>query len=256
MHILNKTLFSSVRLLAVDLDGTLLPRSKQVTSRALRALEACRRRGILLAVVTGRAERSAVSYLEELQPDAAVLSYGAQIMIRGKTVYRRYISADTANRILRRAEGAHCLRCQTEDGVRYIRGREEANCLPLEGHGPFSLRMDHICAWDLPEETARQIAREERCSLSQLIGSRWCNFAPYGCNKGTGTRRAFAALGLEPGTGLAFGNEDCDLGFFRVCGIGVATRNSDEATLAGADFVTESCEEDGVAAFLERYILD
>ena len=68
-------------------------------------------------------------------------------------------------------------------------------------------------------------------------------------------RRVFQALGLTAGMGLAVGDEDCDLGFFRVCGTGVAMKNGDEATRARADYVAGSCGEDGVAAFLEQYIL-
>ena len=246
---------SAVRLLAFDLDGTLLPRDKRLTERTLRALNACREKGLLLVLDTGRAEQAARAYLDALRPDAAVLSYGGHVIVQGRTVFRRFMSPEVAGRVMRRVKEARCLRCQTEDGLRYTWGREENGCLPLDRDAPVARRVDHICAWDLPEELARKIAREEGCSLSQLCASRWCNFSPYGCNKGSGTRRVFKALGLSCGTGVGFGDEDCDLGFFRVCGMGVAMANGDEATRTQADFVTESCEEDGVAAFLERYIL-
>ncbi|MBR6186330.1 MAG: HAD family phosphatase [Clostridia bacterium] len=247
--------FSAVRLLAFDLDGTLLPPDKRLTERTLRALDACRERGLLLAFATGRTELGAKAYLDAVRPDAAVLSYGSHVIVRGRTVFRRFLSPKVATRVMRRAKDASSLRCQTEDGVRLTCGREEIGCLPLDRDAPITRRVDYLSAWDLPQEQARLIAREERCCLSQLCASRWCNFNPYGCSKGSGMRRAFEALGLPFGAGLAFGDEDCDLAFFRVCGMGVAMANGDEATRAKADFIAESCGEDGVAAFLERYIL-
>ena len=243
------------RLIALDLDGTLLPRDKRLTERTLRALNACRERGLLLAFVTGRTELTAKPYLDAVRPDAAVLNYGSHVIARGCTVFRRFLRPETATRVMTRAKDAACLRCQTEDGLRYTDGREEPGCLPLDRNAPFTRRVDYISAWDLPEETARRIAREEKCGLGQLCESRWCCFNPCGCHKGSGMRRAFEALGLPPGAGLGFGDEDCDLQFFRVCGAGVAMANGDEITRAKADFVTEGCGEDGVAAFLERYIL-
>ena len=245
-----------IRLIAMDLDGTLLPRNKVITDRTLKTLEACRQMGYLLAFATGRTKETAGEYLEAVRPDAAVLSYGAHVIAGSRTVFRRYISPAVANRILTMASGAECLRYQDEDGRRFTDGREENGCLPLDRNRPVTKRLDHICAWDLPADLAAASAREAGCSLSQVCGSLWCNFSAYGCTKASGMRRAFKALGLAPGTGIAFGDEDCDIGFFRVCGTGIAMANSDRATLAAARYITKSCEEDGVAAFLEEYILN
>ena len=244
------------RIIVMDLDGTLLPRSKVIAPHTLKVLSACREKGYLLAFATGRTFETAKTYLDAVRPDAAVLSYGAHVIVNGSTVLRRFISPAVADRILRLAAGARCLRLQDETGRRYTCGREEEGCLPLRADMPVTKRLDHICAWDLPEERARAIARDTRCSLSQVCASLWCNFSAYGCTKASGMRRAFAALGLSPGEGIAFGDEDCDIGFFDVCGTGVAMANSDERTLAAADHIAGSCEEDGVAAFLERYILN
>ena len=244
------------RVIAMDLDGTLLPKSKVITGHTLSVLRACREKGCLLVFATGRTYETAKTYLDAVEPDAAVLSYGAHVIVNGGTVFRRFMSPAVANRVLRLAADAECLRLQDETGQRYTCGREEAGCLPLRPDIPVTKRIDHICAWKLPEERASSIARDTRCSLSQVCGPLWCNFSAYGCTKASGTRRAFGALGLAPGTGIAFGDEDCDIGFFNICGTGVAMANSDERTLAAARYMTGSCDEDGVAAFLERTYLN
>lgn len=242
------------RIIAVDLDGTILTRDKQVSARTLNALKSCQRQGILLAFVTGRAYARAKRYMESIRPDAAVLSYGAHVMVGGETIYRRYISARVGNRILQEVKNAEYIRYQTECGECFT-DRNEENCLPLDRDAVIKQRLDHLCVWGLPAPRAISVSREIRCSLTQLCGSDWCNFAAYGCSKEQGFRRLMNHLGVPEGSGIGFGDEDCDIGFFRACGTGVAMRNGDQATKKAADYVTESNEKDGVALFLEKHIL-
>lgn len=241
--------------IAVDLDGTILTRDKHITQRTLNALKSCQRQGILLAFVTGRTYAGARKFIEIIKPDAAVLSYGAHVMAGDATIYRRYISARVGSKLLRKVKNAEYIRFQSENGECFT-DRDEDNCLPLDRNAVIKQRLDHLCAWGLPAEQAITISRQIRCSLTQLCASDWCNFAAYGCNKESGFRRLLTYLKLPAGRGIAFGDEDCDIGFFKVCGTGVAMKNGDRATKTAADHVTESNEEDGVAVFLERNILE
>ena len=162
---------ADLRLIAVDLDGTLLNREKDISPRTLRALEACRSRGILLAFVTGRSEASARPYLEQLRPDAAALAYGAHILLRGDTVYRRCMAPETATKVLRGAGEASRLRCQPPDGPFYQTDPGPGQQL-LDRNAPILSRAEHLCAWDLPQKTARALAAEVGCTLSQAVGDR------------------------------------------------------------------------------------
>ena len=245
---------ADIRLIAVDLDGTLLTPDKRVTERTVRALNACREQGVLLVFNTGRTLEGCMEYMRLLSPDAAVLNYGAHVLVRGQTVFRRFMTATTAARVLRGIGEARKIRFQTDRDLRYSDDPLDG-CLPFDRSDDVPGRVSYLCAWDLPEETARFVARETGCCLSQLVGSRWCNFSPRGCGKESGMKRVFRALGLPPGCGLGFGDENCDLGFFRVCGTGVAMADADAETLAAASFRTDGCGEDGVAAFLEEYLL-
>ncbi len=243
-----------IRLIVTDLDGTALNKTRGLTGRTLSALERCRRRGIKIAFATGRSLVAAREFLDRVRPDAAVLSYGAHVMIGGETFFRRYMSPKTANRVLRGVENAGKVRCQLEDGRQYM-DPPSGDCLPLDRRAVLTARADHICAWGLGIGPARALARSAGCSLSQLCGPDWCNFSPYGCNKGRGTRLMMEALGIRTGEALAFGDEDCDIAVFAACGTGVCTANGDEATRRAADFLTESCDRDGVALFLEQNLL-
>lgn len=245
---------ADVRLIAVDLDGTLLTREKTISPRTLEAVEACRRRGILLAFATGRSQLHAAAYLKQLRPDAAVLAYGAQVMIGGETVFRRCMMPAVATKVLRGVGMAAKIRYQLPDGTCYLT-EPDGESLPLDRKAPIDGRVEHLCAWDVPAKTAAELARSAGCSLSQVVGDRWCNFSARGVNKGAGMRRLMRALGLQPGQAVAFGDESCDIDFFRACGFGVAMDNADPQTLAAADARTGSNDRDGIADFLENWVL-
>ena len=62
-------------------------------------------------------------------------------------------------------------------------------------------------------------------------------------------------LGLEASQVLAMGDGGSDLPLLQAAGIGVAMANATEGVKAAADFVTTSCDEDGVAVALEKFVL-
>ena len=61
--------------------------------------------------------------------------------------------------------------------------------------------------------------------------------------------------GISPDRIAAFGDDEGDLEMLQVCGVGVAMGNALPYVKAGAAYVTKSNEEDGVAWFIDRYIL-
>lgn len=247
--------FSAVRLIAMDLDGTLLNKEKTISPRTFRALEECRKRGIYLAFVTGRSRAAAKRYEDMLQPDGAVFSYGAQVMLGDATIARRHMSPRVASRVLAGAKAAAKIRYQVKEGSYYSSVPMEG-CQPMADQCQVFTPVESISLWDFPEKDARALAKESGCSLTQMVGNRWCNFSARGAGKGPGMGRLMKALGLEKGQALAFGDESCDVDFFRVCGIGVAMKNGDDFTRAHADYETVNNDCDGIAVFLEKYLLN
>ena len=75
------------------------------------------------------------------------------------------------------------------------------------------------------------------------------------CRLLRGLLGALEHLGIDPEETLAMGDEGSDLPLLRAAGIAVAMENASEIVKAAADFVTASCDEDGVALALEKYIL-
>jgi hypothetical protein len=79
---------------------------------------------------------------------------------------------------------------------------------------------------------------------------------PAATSKGSGLRHLLGLLGLEPRECMVFGDWHNDLHMFAVGGVNVAMANAIEEVKAAAHIVLErTCEEDGVACFLEQEFL-
>ena len=75
---------------------------------------------------------------------------------------------------------------------------------------------------------------------------------PAAVNKGEGLRRACAAIGIDPGEAVAFGDSENDIPMLRAAGMGIAMGNADGDVRSAADRVTLSNNENGIAAALEQ----
>jgi hydroxymethylpyrimidine pyrophosphatase-like HAD family hydrolase len=77
-----------------------------------------------------------------------------------------------------------------------------------------------------------------------------------GVSKGEGLKFAMKQRGLKAEEVIALGNEENDLPMFNAVGFSAAPTNSRETVRSAADLVIGSNEEDGVAAFLEEFLLN
>ena len=105
------------------------------------------------------------------------------------------------------------------------------------------------------EEWARMIAESCDCSMTNFSGEIWRRFAAKNSDKKTALKRLTEHLGIEMNDVFAFGDDQNDLGMLKMAGTAVAVDNAIADVKAVADYVTDSNDEDGVARFIEQYIL-
>src|SRR5262245_19538986 len=78
--------FMAIRLLALDLDGTLLNHRGQISERNRRAIDAARERGVCVAAVTGRRFRDSRPVALELGLDAPVIAHNGALTKHARTL--------------------------------------------------------------------------------------------------------------------------------------------------------------------------
>nr|WP_202487662.1 HAD family hydrolase [Streptomyces sp. SID8354] len=258
------------KLIATDLDGTLLRHDESVSARTRRALAAATAAGAAHIVVTGRAVPWTRHILDALDYQGlAVCGQGAQVYHAGE---RRLLTSVTLDRQL---AGLALSKIEAEVGPLHLAASRDGlagEVLVGPGYqvqeGPLpSLPIDDPDElWSAPLNKVYlqhptldddELARAAHQVAGDLVGvvvagPRIVELLPLGLTKATGLSLAARRLGITAKETLAFGDMPNDLPMFGWAAHGVAMANAHEDLKAVADEITTSNEDDGVAVVLER----
>ena len=271
------------RLLALDIDGTLLSSARVVSERTRRAVLAARARGVGLVLVTGRRHPSARRVAEDLGGGVPlVLHNGALIISDGEVLRCVPLAREAARTAIRlgRSHGAdpvvHCGRMG--EGRLLVQGVSESNTLLAyyleRSHPDVSIVRD--LEEDLPEEPIEVMfggAIDEMDALRPVLAAGLGDAARVEptfypsrrvglldvLDRGVDKAEALAFLqerwGLGPSDVLAIGDNWNDREMLKRAGLGLVMGNADAAMLALGLPVLPTNDEDGVAYAIERYVL-
>ncbi|MFD5651558.1 HAD family hydrolase [Streptomyces sp. NPDC127039] len=257
------------RLIATDLDGTLLRGDDTVSRRTRDALAAATAAGAAHIVVTGRAVPWTRHILADLGYEGlAVCGQGAQVYHAGE---HRLLTSVTLDRQL---AGVALAKIEAETGPLYLaasRDGLEGDVLVGPGYAvggdlpavPFTDASDlwsaplnkiYIQHPTLSDDELADTARRAAGGFVTVVmaGAGVVELLPLGLSKATGLSLAARRLGLKAADTIAFGDMPNDVPMFGWAARGVAMANAHEELKAAADEVTSSNDEDGIAVVLER----
>jgi Cof subfamily protein (haloacid dehalogenase superfamily) len=258
-----------VRLVASDLDGTLLVSEQTVSERTRAALAAAREAGITVVLVTGRQPRSLGPIAERIGVGGiAICANGALIwdLDTGTMVDSAPLAAEAATRLvhaLREAVPGVLLAVELEEGF----GREpgwaedsspverarEADALELIT-GPVIKLLARHPSLPFAEFSERASLAVGDDAVATWAGLRLVEISAAGVTKAFALERLCQRLGIEASEVVAVGDMPNDLAMLRWAGTAVAVANATQEVLEAADEVTASNVEDGVAQLLERIL--
>ncbi|MCH0538838.1 HAD family hydrolase [Streptomyces sp. MUM 203J] len=260
------------RLVATDLDGTLLRPDGSVSQRTRDALIAATEAGSAHIVVTGRAVPWTRQILEDLDYQGlAVCGQGAQVYHAGE---RRLLTSLTLDRQL---AGLALSKLEAEVGpLALAAGRDGLDGDVLVGPGyqvhdgplPYVPYRDPAEVWaaplnklyiqhpELDDDTLTAVARETVGGLVDVVmaGPGVVELLPLGLSKATGLSLAARRLGVKAGDTIAFGDMPNDIPMFAWARHGVAMANAHDELKAVAHEVTASNDADGIAVVLEQLL--
>ncbi|WP_351230646.1 HAD family hydrolase [Streptomyces sp. NPDC002133] len=260
------------RLIATDLDGTLLRSDETVSQRTRDALAAATAAGAAHIVVTGRSVAWTRHILDDLGYEGlAVCGQGAQVYHAGE---HKLLTSVTLDRQLAglalaklEAEVGPLALAASRDGLHgeVVVGpgyRVQESPLPVV---PFDdpaellsapLNKVYVQHPSLDDDALTAVARETVGGLVDVVmaGPGIVEILPLGLSKATGLSLAARRLGVKSTQTIAFGDMPNDIPMFAWSAHGVAMANAHDDLKAVAQEITASNEHDGIAVVLEELL--
>ncbi|GIE80826.1 hydrolase [Actinoplanes philippinensis] len=261
------------KLIATDLDGTLVRSDDTVSAYTHQVLDRVRAAGIRIVAATGRGPRLTSLTRNDIRvADFLVLAQGGWVLDLEDSRYLR--QARLPGRALGDALGAlesvagplsvmfealehddSPLWGDYDPTWRYpvtVESKTRAECLSGEVikafARSFALDVDTLL------ELAHRVVPPDLATVTQA-GLDYVEICPAGVDKGTGLSVVAESVGVDPSDVLVFGDMPNDLPMFAWAGWGrVAVANAHPTLLAVADDVTLANDEDGVAVYLDRLL--
>lgn len=276
-----------IKLVALDLDGTLFDNSSRISERNLTAIRSITDKGIHVVISTGRPfEGIPFDQIKGTGINYAITANGSGIyeISTGKCLYENAMDEELVTPILNflLTRDIHMDAFIGGKGYTPVQCVETAQKLIV----PSSIknyiittrtRLDNILQFIhenqlkvqkmtlnfypaadgtlIDRETVRKFLVSNPSITTVCGGYNNLEFTRADANKGVGLRKLAEILGVNPDATMAIGDTENDLAIIEAAGIGVAMGNATDAVKARADYVTTTNTKDGVAAAIEHFIL-
>lgn len=270
---------SNIKVLALDLDGTLTNDQKQITPRTRAALAAAMEQGVTIVLASGRPTAGVLPVARELElPDrgGCILSYNGGAIVdckSGETLYQKRLPAQIIPELCAFAAGQDvAIVTYNREGVVTERPQDPwaaregfTNKLPMIGVEDLAAYVDYpVSKMLLTLDPARM---DQVCAAGQkqfagridLYPSSpfFLEAVPLGVAKDVSLEALLTRMGLTRDNLMACGDGLNDRSMLAYAGVGVAMRNAEDPVKAVADYVTQADNNhDGVAEAVEKFILN
>ena len=271
------------KLICMDMDGTLLNDKKQVSERAIRAINKAHNLGVKVVIATGRIFVSAGFYGDIIGVKAPIIaSNGAYIREKDcdRAIYEEGLGRENYPMIVELLKKYHIVphfytedTIYTEEIIHSSLTYQNANkTLPLnrqvkivvvddwnklfEGENPRIIKAMAVGT----NEDKIKAAKAEFIKLNkfQVVSSyRNCfEVMAKTTSKGNALKKICDYYGIHRNEIIAIGDNENDISMIEFAGLGVAMGNAEEEVKEIADYITATNEEDGVAKVIEKFIIE
>lgn len=262
-------------LIVSDFDGTLRRSEGGVSETSMTAIREYIDAGGKFCLCTGRMASSILPYARKLTPGGLAAAYQGAIVFdvdSGKKLRDvRIPQADAAEIAAFMQEGGRHVHVYDGD-IFYSNVRDgflamyERICgvkaIVTETDIAETVRRNHICPHKLLVMCEASSRNSIYASVKERFGDRYyvttstenlVELTMPGCDKGDALAFFAERYGIPLGRTVAVGDNINDLPMIRRAGIGAAVSNADAALKKEADFIAQSCDDDGVAQIIRKY---
>jgi hypothetical protein len=240
-----------IKLIALDMDGTLLNENKEISEANRSAIKAAEEKGLHVVISTGRS----MATLRDLAKSLSLKSYlvtvnGSEIWDEhGELVHRSIVENDAITWMydLSKTHNTGYWATSTER-VFFNEMPEDLTAYQWLKFG-FEIEDDKARETILKELQDRGEFEITNSSLTNL------EVNTMGVNKARGIEKVCGLLGITMENVMACGDSMNDMAMIKEAGLGIAMGNAQDTVKEAADWVTLSNDEDGVAEAIQKYVL-
>ncbi|GAA0078380.1 sugar-phosphatase [Clostridium sp. CTA-5] len=265
------------KLIALDMDGTLLTSDKKISERNKKAIKKAEEKGVKVVLASGRPSEGLRHYLEELnllKEEDYVLSFNGAVSQNAKTgeimsstvlkgsdlKYLNNIAKETGVNIHAFSEERGLI---TPKISQYTEVEADINKINITIADFDSIDDDEnivkvmmIDPEEVLEETIKKLPKEVYEKYTVLRSTPYfLEFMNKEVDKGEGLKKLAESLGIKREEVIAMGDAGNDLSMVKYAGLGVAMDNAFPEVKEVAEFITKSNDEDGVAYAIEKFVL-
>src|SRR4051794_10083894 len=261
-----------IKLVAIDLDGTLLNSSKQVSAQTVQALKCLPGSGVKVVIASARPPRSVRHIYRALGLDTLQINYNGALIwdeVRGRTVFHRPMSGGVVREIITAAREMFdeiLVSCEILD--RWYTDRADQTYTTETGR---MFKPDVICDVDefcdgpitkLMLLGNPRIVQQVLTPLAQRFGGMvtvlhadddLLQIMDKRVGKAVALKKVAQSYGVDPSEIMAIGDAPNDVGMLQLAGVAVAMDNAHPLVKKVADWIAPSNDDHGVHEALKRY---
>lgn len=267
-----------IKLVAIDLDGTLLNSQHEMTERTESVLKAAMASGVKILIATGKtfmSSRHLVKRLGTTTPgiyNQGTITFNSDGSIHSQHVIDKALARQVITYV---EDRGYIIGVYTGSRILVRKMTQRMEELTTYFHeplpeevGPLQNILDTTPVNKIimfyPHDPRRVMALRWQLSMQIGGGARLLSagipdeleLLPTGASKGSALKVLLKEMGIAASQVMAIGDGENDLEMLELAGIGVAMGNANDHIKSVANVTTKSNDEDGVAAAVEQYVLN
>jgi Cof subfamily protein (haloacid dehalogenase superfamily) len=269
---------SDYKLLVLDVDGTLIGQGAYPSPRVVEAIARAKKKGVTVALGTGRASEACYHLLRYLCLDKLHIFFDGAAVVEwpsNEVIFLQALPPHASQRLIELSREydlfleiyAHDFYFIEKDGRLAKHQREKLQITPLITDlmslmGRIKVVKGQLLATNVEEKQRAGLVTKEMEKLCKMSWSLdpsnniyFINAISRSVSKGDTLRNVADYLNIDLEQVIAIGDSFNDLPVFEVAGISIAMGNAPEDLKRLADWVAPSVEKDGVAVAIEKFIL-
>lgn len=266
------------KLIATDMDGTLLKKDKTISEATKKAICNAREAGTKFVLATGRPIQGIKKYLQELNlvndyEDNYALTFNGALVVNTRTnevIYSKSLSISDLDILYPLAKSFDIdMHLFTEDGLftekmnKYTEIEATINNIEaqicnfstLDVNSPM-IKFMMVGEKEALDAIEPKLSKEVHDKFTIVRSSNiFLEFLHKECNKGVGVKALSEYLEIKQDEIICLGDAGNDYHMIDFAGLGIAMDNAFPEIKEIANYITDSNENDGVAKVIEKFIL-